>query len=206
MTGHARAFVAAFALLALMVSRPAVAGPATDQLTQGIDRVVKTLQDGALRTSARSQERRQALRAISDDIFDWAEMAKRSLGRHWEGRTEAERAEFSRLLGDLIERSYMTSIERFGGEKITFLGESPDGDRTTVSTRILTSRGQNIAVQYRMILGGERWRVYDVVIEGVSLVGNYRTQFDKVIQTSSYQELVKKLAAQQLVKRASLTE
>lgn len=173
------------------------------QLTRHIDQVVKILQDSELKTSAKTQERRRALRAITDNIFDWAEMARRSLGRHWQGRTEAERAEFVKLLGDLLERSYMTSIERYRGERVSFLGESTDGEQVTVRTRIVTGGGQDVPVDYRMLRGGERWGAYDVVIEGVSLVGNYRSQFDKIIRTSSYGELVKRLAAQRVARETS---
>ena len=119
-------------------------------------------------------------------------MTRRTLGQHWQGRSEAERAEFVRLFSDLLERAYFTRIATYNGEKIYVLGDSVDGEQATVRTRIVTQQGAEIP-DYRMLRRGERWVVYDISIEGVSLVANYRTQFNKIIQTSSYQTLVDKL-------------
>jgi phospholipid transport system substrate-binding protein len=103
-----------------------------------------------------------------------------------------------RLFGDLLERAYISKIELYGGEKIAYTGESIDGDFALVKTKILTPKqGTEVPVDYRLLRRGERWLVYDVVIEGISLVSNYRTQFNKIIQSSSYQELVKKMKTKQ---------
>jgi phospholipid transport system substrate-binding protein len=134
---------------------------------------------------------------VADDIFDFQETAKRSLARHWQPRTPAEQAEFVRLFADLLERSYISKIELYGGEKIAYLGDTIDGDQAIVRTRIVTKSGTEVPVDYRMLKRGDRWLVYDVIIEGVSLVANYRTQFNKIIQTSSYAELVKKMKVKQ---------
>ncbi|MBI4256350.1 MAG: ABC transporter substrate-binding protein, partial [Candidatus Rokubacteria bacterium] len=136
-------------------------------------------------------------RRIANDIFDFSETAKRSLARHWQSRTPAEREEFVQLFGDLLERSYISKIELYGGEKIGYIGESMDGDLATVRTRIVTRHGSEIPIDYKMHHLGSRWLVYDVTIEGVSLVANYRTQFNKIIQTSSYAELVKRMKTKQ---------
>jgi phospholipid transport system substrate-binding protein len=190
--------VAAGLVLVASPARPAAAGPPTDQLKTQIDRVLKALEDPELRKENRASERRVAVRKIANEFFDFSETAKRALGRHWQGRTPAERDEFVQVFADLLERSYISKIELYGGEKIVFAGDTLDGDQATVKTRILTKQGSEVPVDYRMLKReGDRWVVYDVVIEGVSLVANYRTQFNKIIQTSSYQELVRKLKTKQ---------
>jgi phospholipid transport system substrate-binding protein len=175
----------------------AAAGPALEQLRSQIDRVLKIMEDPDLKKETQSKERRAAVRKVADDIFDFQETARRSLAGHWLPRTSAEQAEFVRLFADLLERSYISRIELYGGEKIDYLGDSLDGDRATVRTRIVTKSETKIPVDYRMLKRGERWLVYDVIIEGVSLVANYRTQFNKIIQTSSYAELVRKMKVKQ---------
>jgi phospholipid transport system substrate-binding protein len=173
------------------------AGAPTDQLRGQIDKVLKLLEDPELKKETKVAERRVAVRRVAEQIFDFGETAKRSLGRHWASRTPTERDEFIPLFADLLEHSYLSKIELYGGEKIAFAGDSVDGDQATVRTKILTKSGSEVPVDYRMLRKGDRWAVYDVIIEGVSLVSNYRTQFNKIIQTSSYEELVKKLRAKQ---------
>ncbi len=191
------AVLAALALAGdLVAASPAPAGPPLDQLRTQINRVVKLLEDPDVKRDS-AAERRAAVRRIADEIFDFGETARRSLGRHWIGRTPAEREEFVRLFADLLERSYISKIELFNGERIAYLGDTINGDTAVVRTRIFTKQGTEIPVDYRMLRRGERWLVYDVTIEGVSLVGNYRTQFNKIIQTSSYQELVKRMKTKQ---------
>jgi phospholipid transport system substrate-binding protein len=139
-----------------------------------------------------------AVRKIANDIFDFGEIAKRSMARHWQPLSEAQRNEFVGLFADLLERSYISKIETYGGEKIQYTAERADGEYATVSTKIVTKNGTEVPVDYRLIKrSGDRWLVYDVSIEGVSLVSNYRTQFNKIIQTSSYNELVSKLRNKQ---------
>ena len=183
------------AILALVLVRAAAAGPPTDQLKGAIDRVVKTLDDPSLKGPARVAERRTAVRRIADDIFDFNEIARRALARHWQELTDKQRTEFVGLFSDLLERSYLSKIETYGGEKIQYVGERNDGDTASVGTRIVTKSGTEVPVDYRMLKKGDRWLVYDVNIEGVSLVSNYRTQFNKIIQTGSYSDLVQKLRA-----------
>src|SRR4029077_12773573 len=131
------------------------------------------------------------------EIFDFGEIAKRSMARHWQPLSEAQRTEFVGVFAGLRELSYSAKIETYGGEKIQYTAEKIDGDYATVSTRIVTKNGTEVPVDYRMKKGGARWLVYDVSIEGVSLVSSYRTQFNKIIQTSSYNELVLKLKNKQ---------
>jgi phospholipid transport system substrate-binding protein len=192
-------FVRLAVVLALVVTPVTVAGAgqAADQLKALIERVVKAIEDPELKKESRALDRRKNVRKIAEDIFDFGETAKRSLGRHWLARTPAEREEFVGLFADLLERSYISKIELFNGEKIQFVGDTADGDQTVVRTKIVTKQGTEVPVDYRMLRKGDRWLVYDVIIEGVSLIANYRTQFNKIIQTSSYQELVKKMKTKQ---------
>ncbi len=180
-------------ILAVGVAGSVWAGMPADQVRLQIERVVKVLADPGLRGSEHEQVRRTAIRRIAEETFDLGEMTRRTLGPHWRGLTEAERAEFVALFGDLLDRAYFTRIAAYNGEKVTVLGDSIDGDLATVRTRIVTQQGAEIPVDYRMLRRGDRWVIYDVSIEGVSLVANYRAQFNKVIQTSSYQALVDKL-------------
>ncbi len=192
-----RSFVVLAVVATLLVAEVAVAGAPTEQLRSAVDRVIKTLDDPAMKAEGKAGERRQAVRKIANEIFAWEETAKRALARHWQARTEAQRQEFVKLFGDLLERSYIARIENYGGEKITYLSDSIDDETAMVRTKIVTKQGSEVPVDYRMLRRGDRWLVYDVVIEGVSLVGNYRTQFNKIIQTSSYEELVKKMKSKQ---------
>jgi phospholipid transport system substrate-binding protein len=191
--------ITAVSLLALgiLLPRPAHAGSPSDQLRTQVDRVLKVLDDADLKKDGKAQERRVAVRKIAADIFDFGETAKRSLGRHWAARTPAERDEFVKLFSDLLERSYVSKIELYGGEKIQYTGDTVDGDLATVRSKIVTRQGTEVPIEYRMLRRGEQWLVYDVVIEGVSLVSSYRTQFNKIIQTSSYKELLNKMKTKQ---------
>jgi phospholipid transport system substrate-binding protein len=196
MFAHALALAAALLLVAHDPGR-AWAGAPTDQLKAQIDRTIKILDDPELKKPGKERERRGAVRLVANDIFDFGETAKRSLARHWAARTQAERDEFVQLFTDLLERSYISKIELYGGEKIRFVGEATDPDGAIVKSRLVTKAETEIPIDYRMHLRGEKWLVYDVLIEGVSLISNYRTQFNKIITTSSYQELVKKMKSKQ---------
>jgi phospholipid transport system substrate-binding protein len=191
------AMALAGALTVGVSAAPAAAGVPTDQLKGAVERVLKTLDDPTLKGEARLPERRVAVRKIANEIFDFSEIAKRSMARHWQPLSEAQRTEFVGLFAELLERSYISKIETYGGEKIQYTAERADGDFATVSTRIITKNGTEVPVDYRMIKRADRWLVYDVSIEGVSLVSNYRTQFNKIIQTTSYNELVAKLRNKQ---------
>jgi phospholipid transport system substrate-binding protein len=197
MTPWIRITLACGVLVALLAARDATAGAPTEQLRTQVDKVLKLLDDAALKAPDKTKERRIAVRKVADEIFDFAETAKRSLGRHWAARTPEERDEFVKLFGDLLERSYISKIELYGGEKIQYVGDKIESETAVVQSKLLTKAGGEVPIEYRMLKKGERWLVYDVVIEGVSLVSNYRTQFNKIIQTSSFQELVKKMKTRQ---------
>ena len=185
------------AVLVLAVGSAVHAGPPTDQLKVTIDRILAVVQDPALRQPGKADERRQKIRAIANEVFDWQETGKRALARHWEGRSPQEREEFSKLFADLLERSYVGKIEAYSGEKILYEKETVDGDRAEVRTKLVTKAGTQIPIDYQMQKVGDRWRVYDVKIEHVSLVLNYRSQFNRIIQQSGYPELVQRLKTKQ---------
>lgn len=173
----------------LCVAPWAWAGAPTDQVREYTDQVLKVLEDPSLKP----QDRRVAVRKIAIEIFDVSEIAKRALGRHWQGRTPAERDEFVQLFADLLEGTYIARIDEYGGERLRYVGESVDGDHAVVRARVITKKGAEVPVESRMLRRGERWYIYDVAIENVSLISNYRAQFDRIIRTSSFEELVKRL-------------
>ena len=173
------------------------AGAPTDQVKSGTDQVLKIIQDPALKGADKTPVRRQQLRTVVDQVFDWQETGKRALGRHWQPLTPEQRQQFSSLFADLVERSYVGKIELYSGEKIIYAGDTIEGDQATVKTKLITKSQTQIPIDYRMQKEGDRWRVYDVLIEGVSLVGNYRTQFNRVIQQTGYDDLVKKMKTKQ---------
>jgi len=186
----------ALSVLCLVAWAPAIdgsgAGPA-DELKGAIDRVLRVLEDPALKEAARVGERRRAVRRIADEIFDFEETARRSMAQHWGSLTPDQRREFVELFGDLLERAYMSKIELYGGEKVQYRGERVEGDYATVVTRLTTTKGTEVPIDYRMLRRSDRWRVYDVSVEGVSLVASYRAQFNSLMRTSSADQLLAKM-------------
>ncbi|MEK7714392.1 MAG: ABC transporter substrate-binding protein [candidate division NC10 bacterium] len=193
-----RALTLAAALLVAVSLQPrAWAGEPADQLFAGIDRVLQVLEDPAMKPEAKAAERRAAIRRIASDIFDIDEISRRTLGRHWQPLTAAERAEFVQAFGDLLRRSYFMKIDGHSVEKIALVGEAIDDDQAIVRTTLKTRQGTQIPVDYHMTRNGDRWRAYDVGVAGVSLVANYRSQFERIIQRTSYQQLVKQVRERQ---------
>jgi len=179
--------------IVLATTAGALAGPATDQLKPQIDDVIATLDNPALQAESRTVERREAVRAITDRIFDWTVMARRALGQHWEERTVAEKIAFVPLFRELMEQAFVGKIEQYGAESVAYVGESLDGDESLVRTRVTVRPSGDVGVDYRMAWQGTRWMIYDVLVERTSIVRNYRAQFDSVIKKSSYEELIRKI-------------
>jgi len=190
---HRRFASIASIVVALIVTStlPARAGAPTESLRQSVDQVVKILADPAIRDNA--EARRVEVRKVAESIFDYPETARRSLGQHWNARTPQQQQEFVKLFADLLDRSYVSKIDLYQGERVQYTGEQADANDATVKTVIVAKKGTDIPVDYRMHMKNGRWLVYDVIIEGVSLVSNYRTQFNKIIQTESYDALVQRL-------------
>lgn len=172
------------ALATFSLAQPAQAGEPTEQLKLDIARVLRALDEPA---------RREAVRAVSRELFDWGEMARRSLGRYWQALTETEREEFAGLLGRLVD-ARLIALAGHGSDGIEYVGEAVDGETVTVRTTIAMTHGRAMSLDYRMLRRGERWLIYDVVLDGASMVGNYRAQFSHIMKSASYEQLVQKLA------------
>ena len=179
----------AAAFMTLAVAAPAWAGPPTDQVRQYTDHVQKILEDPALR----SADKRAAVRRVAGEVFDVNETARRALGPHWQARTPSERGEFVQLFADLLERTYISKIDLYRGERLRYTSEIVDGEFATVRAKVITNKGTEVPVEARMLKRSEHWLIYDIAIENVSLISNYRTQFDRIIRTASFGELVRRL-------------
>ena len=171
------------------------AGEAENRIRQATDKILSIVSDPALKGPSKTEERRRLIRKAVDEQFDWTEMARRSLGRHWTERSEAEKKEFVPLYAELLERTYLRKVEDYSGEKVRYEGETIEGQNATVKVKIVTRKNKDVPVEYRLKKDEKGWLVYDVSIEGVSLVNNYRTQFNSIITQSSYENLLKVLKA-----------
>lgn len=178
------------AVAVLFSATAAFAGP-SDDVKKTVDEVVRIVASKEMKQN--EQKRRQALKKTISQVFDYSEMAKRSLGKHWNQRTPDEKKRFAELFATLLENSYAGKIESYNNEKIVYLKELIDGDHAEVKSKVVTAKRDEFTLDYRMLNRSGKWMAYDVVIEGVSLVSNYRTQFNKIISNGGYVQLVKKL-------------
>jgi phospholipid transport system substrate-binding protein len=185
------------ALVAVGVSLRASAGEPTAQIRATTDDILALLADPALKTEAGNSERRQLIQKELDRRIDWATVARSSLGRHWAKRTRAEQTEFVSLFSRLLEETFIDKFETHGGEldKVEYLGEKIIDEYASVKAQITTKDQIVHPVEYRLQKSGKNWRIYDVLLEGVSLVKNYRDQFDEILAKSSYEKLVADLRA-----------
>ncbi len=174
----------------------AYAGEATDRIKAGTDKLIEILTDKSLDPPEMSEKRARMIRETVDSVFDWAAFSQRALGRHWKKLSEKQKKEFIYLFGQLLERTYMDKTRLYSGEQMNYLSEEMDGKYCVVNAEINTGRVADIEVQFRLIKDkGREWFVYDVYIEGVSLVNNYRSQFNNILTRSGYSELIGKLKA-----------
>lgn len=184
------------ALLALWAGcgfGPVWAGVPTEKVKETTDKIIAIVSDPALKDPAKEKERREQIRRSVDEMCDWQEMSRRSLGRYWAQRSEQEKKEFIQLFGQLLERTYIDKVEGYSGEKVIYTGERVDGDYAEVDVKIVTKKNTEIPVVYKLRSRDQQWWAYDMVIEGVSLVNNYRTQFSDIMAKSSFEGLMKKL-------------
>jgi phospholipid transport system substrate-binding protein len=172
---------------------PAWAGGPMEEIKETTDKIISIVTDPSLKDPAKDPEKRVLIRKTVDEICDWEEMSRRSLGRYWAQRTDREKKDFVQLFGELIERTYIDKVEGYSGEKVNYLGEKIDGDYAAVDVKVLTTKNTEVPVIYKLRKKDGRWWVYDLVIEGVSFVQNYRTQFYDMLASSPYQDVVKKL-------------
>jgi phospholipid transport system substrate-binding protein len=190
---HLRSILIATSLLALALGAPgrAVAVTPTEELRRYTDQVIRVLQDPTLTPGVR----RAAVRDVAEEAFDVAETARRALGPHWQQRTAAERDAFVRVFHDLLEQTYLPRVDDYQGEWVRFVSERREGDHAIVRALVVTRLAIPVAVETRLVRKGDRWQIYDVLIEKMSLVAGYRAQFDRVIRASSYEDLLHRLKA-----------
>ena len=182
----------AVALGALLLVSPSssFAGAPTDQLKQSVEKIETILADPSLKGEARSANRRQKLKEAVNERFAFDEMAKRSLGAQWQKRSAAEQQEFIGLFTDLLEGTYLSKLEEYSGEKVQFVNERQEKDFAEVNTRLINRKGEDFALDYRLHNVNGQWKVTDVVIENISVVNNYRSQFNRVLSRSTFEDLV----------------
>ena len=167
-------------------------GPATVAIKQTIDQVLAILADEDLKDPEHESERRVKLEEVIGERFDYEEMGKRTLAAHWNELNPSQQKEFVKLFQSFLSNSYAGNIDGYAGEKIEYLGERHKGDFAEVQTRVISSKTQ-LPLDYRLLHKNGEYRVYDVVIDGVSLIKNYRGQFSRIIKSSSYDGLLDKL-------------
>jgi phospholipid transport system substrate-binding protein len=185
-------------LLALVVSGVDASvvwgGQPTDELRSYVDRVITVLETPGMKTPTRAAERHRVIRAIADEGIDFREAARRALGPYWNPRTAEEQARFIALFTELIDGGYLSRVAGYDGEKLAYDAESIDGNEAIVQTRVIAKDGDITPVAFHLVRGADgRWRVWDAVFEGMSLVGNYRAQFSRILRSASYEELLKRL-------------
>ncbi|MBU0969544.1 MAG: ABC transporter substrate-binding protein [Proteobacteria bacterium] len=169
------------------------ASPAQDQLKQTIDSIIAVLKNPEFKSETQKENRRVALKKIVAERFDFEKMSQLSLARHWKERTESEKSEFVVLFGRLLEDTYIAKVEAYTDETVVFLNERIEKKKAQIDTKVAT-KSVEIPINYRMYTRENgQWMVYDVVIEGVSLVGNYRSQFGQILEKDSFEVLMDKL-------------
>lgn len=164
-----------------------------DQLQVTIGKIIEILKDPALKGEAATRQRREILRKVIYEQFSFEKMSQLCLGRHWRDRSDKEKKDFVELFGNLLEDTYISKIEGYTNEKIEYLKEVITDKRAQVNTKIITEKIE-IPIDYRLYQEKDgSWKVYDLVIEGVSLVANYRSQFDEILQRDNYEKLIEEL-------------
>ena len=174
---------------------PASALPPLEVVKSSMTRVLALTQSRAAGPAASAQ--RRELRLVAEELFDFNEMSRRMLGAHWKDGTPEEQAEFVRLFTDLLERSYLSALGHFPPATISFEGELVTGPYALVSSRIAVGRRGESSLEYRLLESDGRWAVYDVVVDGVSLVLSYRSQFNSILRTSRFAQLLDRLRSGQ---------
>jgi phospholipid transport system substrate-binding protein len=190
---------ALLALLVFYLTLPwtATAGAPTDQVRASVDNILAVLKNPALKAESKKKDKRDQLRRAIFSRFDFAEMAKRSLGAQWRKLSPQQQDEFTHLFTDLLERAYLDQIEAYNDEKFVYAKETVDQDYAEVQSKIVTAKAE-YSLNYRLYLAGSEWKVYDVVVENISLVNNYRAQFSRIIANQSYEELLRRMKDKQL--------
>jgi phospholipid transport system substrate-binding protein len=184
-----------FFLFVIGMSVPSMAGEPTEKVKQTTDKIIAIVNDPELQTPDKDIDRKRLIREAVSERFDWEEMSRRTLARHWRRMKQQERKRFVDLFARFLERNYADKLDGYAGAKINYLGESIEGQYGIVKVKIVTQKETEIPVSYRVKKRGDDWYVYDISIEGVCLINNYRSQFNSIIVKSSYEELFKRLEA-----------
>ncbi|MFQ5684362.1 MAG: phospholipid-binding protein MlaC [Candidatus Binatia bacterium] len=166
-----------------------------DQISSAVDKGLQVLNEDNLRGKENRKELIARLREIVYPVFDFKEMAKRSLGAHWRRRSAEEREEFVKLFTALLEKTYASKVSLYNDQKVVFMGQRVDDSYAEVNSKVVTKKGEEFSVKYKARLEDKGWKVYDLVVENISLVNNYRSQFNRVINKSSFKNLIEKLRA-----------
>ena len=198
LSGRKRFMAGAIAALWLALPASVLAGEVTDRARGELNRITAIVKDPAQQGPAKEDERKARIKELILRWFDVKEMARRSLAAHWAKRSEEERQDFAELFGDLFVESYTRLVvDHLGDQRVIYLSESVDGGVATVQTKFLSKRDEPTFVDFALFRRDGIWAAYDVVIDEVSIVKTYRTQFNKIIQTQSYEALVKKMRIKQ---------
>lgn len=189
--------ILAFALAASLapVATNALAEGPTVQIKATVDQVISALSDPKLQGANGRAERQKLLRELIHARFDFQEMAKRSLGAEWRRRTPDEQRQFVTLFRDLLEKAYLGRIESYSNERFVYINEKIDGPYAEVASAIFTNTNEEFTIRYGLLRVAEQWKIYDVVVEDISLVNNYRAQFNQILSKSSYEELVRRMGS-----------
>jgi phospholipid transport system substrate-binding protein len=182
-----------------VATTPLLAAPAGEEVKATIDGVMKVLNDPKLQ--GQKKERREALRKIILPKFDFTEMAKRALGSNW-GREPDKQKEFVSAFTQLLEDSYADQVESANGNKISVVNERTEKGYAEVDTKIISPKGEETPMTYKLHSVGSEWKVYDVVIANISLVNNYRSQFNRVLANGSMDELIKRIKDKKVERRS----
>ena len=190
---HNKVIAACISILFWLVATNAAAEGPTAQIKSTVDQIIKLLTDPHLSGEDKKQERRRFLRDIILPQFDFKEMSRRSLGPNWRRLTQKQQDEFVGVFTDLLEKAYLGRIESYNKERFIYINETIDEPYGEVRSKIVTSKGEEFSINYRLRQTGGMWKIYDVVVEDISLVNNYRSQFDRILSKSSYDELIRRM-------------
>ncbi|MBW2027634.1 MAG: ABC transporter substrate-binding protein [Deltaproteobacteria bacterium] len=185
--------ITAVVLVCLFVPVTLWAGEPTQRIKETTDKLIAILEDRALKVPEKKDEKIRLLRKIVDERFDWEAISRRALGRHWRKLTGEERKEFVRLFGKLLERTYSGKLESYSGETVSYDKEAVDGRYAVVQATVKSQKHGEIPIKYRLWKRNGDWLVYDISIEGVSLVNNYRSQFNEILMKSPPKKLIRTL-------------
>jgi phospholipid transport system substrate-binding protein len=179
------------------IPAPSIAAGPADQVRATVDKVLVMVKNTNLKSQAQKKELQARLAEVIYPRFDFAEMAKRTLGPHWGRRTAEEQREFVSIFAGLLGKSYSDRIETYRGQNVLYTREVEDKNYAEVDTTMVSDTQEKVSINYKLHSVDKEWRVYDLVIEDISMINNYRSQFNRVIARSSFEELVRMLKEKQ---------